>query len=489
MDFLENCIQLMSPEEVKTFRIFIRSIKGADKKLQLFDLILKNKSDADLAEMLYKPVNRNAYHSLRKSLVTSLEEFFAHRSIITDEDNPSRTIAMGLFFLENADDAAAARFFQRAATLAEKRRDYALLDMIYSLMIEESVRLGTEMNDTILKWQQNSEKRMLDQRLKIAAGLIKKRLHEARISGLPLDPDATTKEIFTVIDLRDEAILIPDFMLRVVEMIRSAVISAKDYVRFESFILRVYKRLEEKNAFSKNDKTKPIFYYIIAHSLYRNRKFQESEKWLTKLESEHGLTIRAVQLRAATLTYLGRNEESITTIKSTIASKNKSITAQDLLNMHLNLAVYYFQSEDYKRAHQSIMKIGQTDTWLEKKMGKEWRFKKNMIEVIVHYELGNIDTAWNRINNMERYFEEFFKHPAYQRARIFMKFIKVLIANPERATAADFAKEVAQANMAWPDHKEDTQAMTFFCWLKSKMIRKPYYEVLLQAMNASKEAT
>jgi hypothetical protein len=122
-------------------------------------------------------------------------------------------------------------------------------------------------------------------------------------------------------------------------------------------------------------------------------------------------------------------------------------------------------------------------------MGKEWRFKKNMIEVIVHYELGNIDTAWNRINNMERYFEEFFKHPAYQRARIFMKFIKVLIANPERATAADFAKEVAQANMAWPDHKEDTQAMTFFCWLKSKMIRKPYYEVLLQAMNASKEAT
>ncbi|MFN6378648.1 MAG: hypothetical protein ACK4WD_05195, partial [Flavobacteriales bacterium] len=127
MDFLENCIQLMSPEEVKTFRIFIRSIKGADKKLQLFDLILKNKSDADLAETLYKPVNRNAYHSLRKSLVTSLEEFFAHRSIITDEDNPSRTIAMGLFFLENGDDQGAARFFQRAATLAEKRRDYALL--------------------------------------------------------------------------------------------------------------------------------------------------------------------------------------------------------------------------------------------------------------------------------------------------------------------------------------------------------------------------
>ncbi|MFN6377641.1 MAG: hypothetical protein ACK4WD_00095, partial [Flavobacteriales bacterium] len=409
--------------------------------------------------------------------------------IITDEDNPSRTIAMGLFFLENGDDQGAARFFQRAATLAEKRRDYALLDLIYSLMIEESVRLGTDLNEIILKWQQNSEKRMLDQRLKIAAGLIKKRLHEARITGFPLDPDATTKEIFTVIDLRDEAILIPDFMLRVVEMIRSAVISAKDYARFESFILRVYKRLEEKKAFAKNDKTKPVFYYIIAHSLYRNRKFQESEKWLQRLESEHGLSIRAIQLRAATLTYLGRNEESITMIKSTIASKDRRITTQDLLNMTLNLSVYYFQSEDYKRAHQSLMKIGQTDSWLEKKMGKEWRFKKNMIEVIVHYELGNIDIAWSRILSMERYFEDFFKHPAYQRARIFMKFIKVLITHPERATDADFALDVQQANMAWPDHKEDTQAMTFFCWLKSKMIRKPYYEVLLQSMTISNEAT
>ena len=60
----------------------------------------------------------------------------------------------------------------------------------------------------------------------------------------------------------------------------------------------------------------------------------------------------------------------------------------------------------------------------------------------------------------------------------------MLLANPEKATTPEFAKEVELANMAWPDNKEDTQAITFFCWLKSKMIRRPYYEVLIEAVNS-----
>jgi hypothetical protein len=151
--------------------------------------------------------------------------------------------------------------------------------------------------------------------------------------------------------------------------------------------------------------------------------------------------------------------------------------------MRLNLVVFYFQSEEFKKANVEMLLINHSDTWLEKRMGKEWRFKKSMIDVILQCELGNTDLAFSRIKSMEKYFAGFFQHPAYQRALIFMQFVKTIIEQPERVAIPEFAIEVEKANMAWPDYKEDTQAITFFCWLKSKMIRQPYYEVLLQAMN------
>ena len=106
-----------------------------------------------------------------------------------------------------------------------------------------------------------------------------------------------------------------------------------------------------------------------------------------------------------------------------------------------------------------------------------------MIELIVQVELGNSEIALARVKRLERGFSEFLQHPIYQRASLFIRFIKEMILRPERATTEAFAKEVDAANMGLPQHQEDIQAITFFCWLKAKMLNKDYYEVLLEAMN------
>jgi hypothetical protein len=65
---------------------------------------------------------------------------------------------------------------------------------------------------------------------------------------------------------------------------------------------------------------------------------------------------------------------------------------------------------------------------------------------------------------------------------VFLKFIRRMITNPELVATPAFAEEVKEASLGWPGEKEDIQAITFFCWLKSKMLRRNYYEVLLEAM-------
>jgi hypothetical protein len=174
--------------------------------------------------------------------------------------------------------------------------------------------------------------------------------------------------------------------------------------------------------------------------------------------------------------------DAIATTKDAWSDKQLRLPTNEKLNMQLNLAVYYFQSAEYKKANKTMMEIGHSDKWLEEKMGKEWRFKKNMIELIIQYELGNDDIALARIRTIEKQFSAFLTHPAYQRARLFLSFIKRMALHPDEVASPKFAKDVEEAQMGWPGHKEDIQAITFFCWLKSKMVKRDYYEVLLETV-------
>ena len=118
-------------------------------------------------------------------------------------------------------------------------------------------------------------------------------------------------------------------------------------------------------------------------------------------------------------------------------------------------------------------------------MGVEWRFKKNMIEVITQIELRHEDIALSKILSIEKHFALFFQQAAYARARIFLSFIKRLVNQPEIISSQSFAEEVINAQLAWPEEKEDLQAITFFAWLKAKMKKRNYYETLVEVMKTS----
>jgi hypothetical protein len=71
----------------------------------------------------------------------------------------------------------------------------------------------------------------------------------------------------------------------------------------------------------------------------------------------------------------------------------------------------------------------------------------------------------------------------YKRALAFLKLIRYILEHPENAGSKTFEQMVIQSNLALPEQREDTQAMTFYCWLKSKMIHQPYYKVLVETVN------
>jgi hypothetical protein len=496
MDFLEQTVDHLSTEERSEFRLFLQKQRQNRRDLQLFDLLTLSEKPTSrlMAEKLYQPLNLNAYHSLRKRLMAQLFTFVVSKRLQADATMASNVmgmISMGRFMLEKRAGDVASYFFSRAEQTARKNGQTELLGTIYHLYIAHSDELNVDLDEVIDKWSANNEKHLARQKMDIAYALIRKNLAAARKSGTTLDPEAIIDTVFREFQITSEEANDAAYMYKLVAMARSAIVSTKDYHRLEPFLIRIYSRMAEAHAFTKRDGHHQMgFLYMISHVLYRNRKFSEALPWIAAMEKvlpfqSFRATVyypKYMALRAAIASYSGKNMEAIELMKNLLQAKHVRVPVTEKLNMQLNLAVYYFQSSDFKRALKSIMEIGHSDKWIEEKMGKEWRFKMNMIELIVQCELGNEDVALTRIRSVEKYFSGFLTHPVYQRAKVFLKFIRRMITNPELVATPAFAEEVKEASLGWPGEKEDIQAITFFCWLKSKMLRRNYYEVLLEAM-------
>jgi hypothetical protein len=496
MDYLEQTVDHLSQEERSEFRLFLQKQKLNRRDLQLFDLIAQTEkpSSREMAEKLYQPVNLNAYHSLRKRLMAQLFTFVVSKRLLADATMASNVmgmISMGRFMLEKQAGEVADYFLSRAEHIAAKNGQTELLSTIYHLQIAHADELNTNLDEVIRKWTVNNDKHLARQKLDIAYALIRKKLAVARKTGTTLDPEEIINSVFRDFQITSDEANNAAYMYKLVAMSRSAIVSTKDYYRLEPFLIRIYSRMEAAGTFTKRDAQYQLgFLYMIGHVLYRNRKFDEAIPWIGAMEKVLPFqSFRAsvyypkyMALRAAIASYSGKNLEAIELMKNVLQAKHIRIPMTEKLNMQLNLAVYYFQSSEFRKALKAIIEIAHSDKWLEEKMGKEWRFKKNMIEVIIQCELGNEDVALARIRSLEKYFSTFLSHPVYQRARLFLKFIRRVISDPGLVSTPDFAEEVKEASLGWPGEKEDIQAITFFCWLKSKMLRRNYYEVLLEAM-------
>lgn len=449
----------------------------------------------EISERLYDSANMNAYHTLRKRLNQHLEDFISLK--VKTQDDSAHAHVTGLlavcrYLLAKNKPDLVAHFLSKAEKLAKQNELFDLMDNILQLQIKHAHELGLEASDLIESWQENKTNWELEQRINMAYGVIRQRLEKMKLGGKEEDLEEITNESLELLGVEIQEIRRPALMYMIVAMMRSSIISTKNYKRFETYVIDAYEQLLDNGGFAKKDHVYELwFLYMIAHVLYRNRKLQACATYVEKLKEaidKHGrihqrkFYPRYLLLDAQLQSYLGNNAASIEITKGALDDESLNLEIHERLNMLLNLAVYYFQATEYKLANKALMAMQHTDGWIEKKMGTEWRFKKNLIEIIVQIELGNTEIALTRIATFEKRFAEFFKRGLYQRSKIFLQFIKFVIKYPERVRSREFLVEVNETIVRLPGDEEDIQAMTFYCWLKSKMQGTDYYETLIETV-------
>jgi hypothetical protein len=507
MDDLKTTLETLNEEDRRELGIFIQrqKKKKSRKDLDLYKMLLQEKhyKPEQLIDRLYpEDPNPVAYYALRKRLTRHLTDFIMLKRM--EEDSTAAATIMGLLSLARyLFDARVERlawsYLAKAEKLAAANEQYDLLNTIYNLQIEKSDSAYAEdLGQIIARRNQNKIAADEDERANIASSIITQRLQAVRRQGRDLHFDKIIQEVLQLYNLTEAVSKRPSLLYKLMSIARSAVLARKDFLSFEPYIISQYQETERKHGFIKaHQYYKLSLLYMIAHVLYRNKKFGESVHYLAELNNcltgegkSHYATFypRYIFLMVANLVFLRCNDEAVALMEKLLYKSKVNLSQRDLLTAQLGLSFNYFAQGAFGKANRLLLGIKRSDKWLESTMGREWVLKKKMGELILQYELGNEDLVLNRIRAFERTFKDLLQEDAYHNVKQYLQLIKHMVDQPAAVAGAVFFEKVEQSLEFDSFENTDIQAMSFYAWLKSKMLHRPYYDVLLELAQSNRDS-
>lgn len=503
MDDLQQIIHSFSENKQKEFRQFIQRnrFKTSRIDLDLFNLFAKDKEYAkdEILVALYgeDQQDRNAYHSVRKRLVKHLNDFIYLLQIDNDESlasEISKNLILVRHLFNNNLNKLAWKQLKKSENLADRAELNQQLQSIYELQIEhyDNNFVQGSLKELVRKRKHTAELAQEDQNLKIIGSFVKQELEKVKIEAQDLDLERILDLLLNTFDMKDSLFRRPKLRYNFVLIARGIILANKEFYSFEEYVIRNYNKIADSGYFDTRPSNRLNILYIVSHTLYRNKKFDEAVLYLEKMQeylSQVGkgifnrFNVKCKMLLAACENLRGNVHESIEILE--VMNPAKFLLKEHEFNAQLNLSIYYFQIEEYKKANQQLIKMGRTDNWFEKNMGVEWRIKKNMIDVIYQYELGRTEIALDRIVSIERIHKDLLQTDKYKRISVFLGLIKRIIKNPLIVDTEEFLNRV-ESSFDWVEiEQEDLQAMSYYAWLKSKMTKDTFYMTLLELMQTN----
>ena len=500
---LNSIIASLSVEEQQRFISYLekKNRRNDIKNIQLFRLLIEDElSSKAMCLELYKSYNKVAYHSLRKRLYQSLIDFIAN--INMDEEKAIdmqiiKFILASRSFLLYRQYKIAYKILDKAEDLAEENHLFPLLNEIYHTKIQYAYsNPNIDLDDLIEKYTINQKNHYLEDRLNIAYAKIRQSINKFSSNSHLLNFHNLVNDTLIEYDIDIKESMSFKSLYQLMKIVSLSAFATNDYLKIEPFLINTYQVLQ-----THKNKEKQLYYhlqvlYLIAYTLFRNKKFNESLEFLQELHElmylkkkkfYNSFKLKYHLLQALNLNYLNKQDEAIKILDPFLIPKHPDI--QTLLDIYLSLVMIYFQKGDLNKAKKIYSKFYHTDNWYISKAGKEWVIKKNLIEILLHIELENVDLVESRLLSFKRHYHKFLLEINQERAITYLNLVTEYYKSPE-SVSTDAFKNKVENSFEWIEGKqEDLFVMSFYAWLKSKMEKQPLFKTTLdlvtQAQNVN----
>jgi tetratricopeptide (TPR) repeat protein len=492
MDHFSRIYKVTQPKQKKRFAEYLKAEADDSRVLELFTLITgkKNRSTAEIAQILYNDATKtDNVRRNRKNLTDLLIDFIAADRLNTDSSVAGfvrKMLNVAEFLVERLDPELARHFLDTAEEKVSRMSRYDLMESIFHFRLLHAEKLGIDSGEAYLSWKKNHSRYNRLMHLLGAERMLHHQLSSYRLKGIVPDQAVLMDDFYERFAPSQEERLNPGYMSRLAAIFRKVMITTKDYWRIEPAVAEMYELLERNGRFTEEEREAQMgFLAILAQAAYRNRHFETAEKHLDVIQRllpspvprNHPYYVKMVSLRAAIFGYTNRYREAIRILQQCLSGDQPIQHEEERCQMQFNLALCTFCDQDYQGALQHMLAIERSDKWLFDRFGVEWIYKKQMVTVILLWESGQYESAAALLNKMLHDYGEFLKQEIYQRAKQFMHFVLRYFEEPDLIREVSFHREIRDAKISWGE-KEDIHAILFFCWLRAKMLGRPFYPVL-----------
>ncbi|WP_242202580.1 hypothetical protein [Aestuariivivens insulae] len=497
MNNISTIALTLTPEEQQQFISYLakKNKRNDTKNIQLFKNLLDGSlSQNDICFKLYKTHKSNAFHALRKRLYQSLIDFIATKGL--EEENSTdmqiiKYILAARKCLLYKQYRIAYKILDKAESLASQHHLFSLLNEIYHTKIQYAHAFpSVALEEIINKYYQNKKNHHLEDQLNMVYAKIREALNNIIYKGNIIDLQSLLNNTLQEHNISLNESMSFKSLYQLMSIVGLSAFVTHDYLKTEPFLVNSYKLI-----LSHKNKEKQLFYhiqilYLIANTLFRNKKFSASMTYLETMHNQmllqkkkyyNNAKLKYNLLLALNYNFTNKQHLAIELLESLIEKKHADI--ESLLDIYLSLVMFYFQKSDFKKAQHIFSKFNHSDTWYTEKAGKEWVIKKNLIEILLYIELEHIDLVESRLLSFKRNHFKYLKSINQLRAITYVQLVEHYFKHPENITSKSFKNKV-ESSFEWiGPQKEDIFVMSFYAWLKSKMEKQDLYHVTLKLVN------
>lgn len=495
---LNSIIETFNPEEQQKFTTYLqqKNKRKDTKNIQLFQLINNPELDSKaICKQLYQVDNCNAYHALRKRLFQSLIDFTANKNL-EDENSIDMQIikyilASRTYLLQKNYDIAY-KILDKAERLAEEHLLFPILNEIYHTKIQYAPNYPKVVLEEVISKQRNNQKKhQLEDQLNIVYAKLKSVLNTINYEGKIIDFESELESILSNYNIELSESLSFKSLYQILAIANISALATNKYFEIENFVLKSYNILKDKKETDKQLYYQIHIVYIIANTLFRNKKFKTSLKYINEMEGLMRLKkgnyykefiLKQTLVKALNFNYTNAQEKAIKLVEAIIIKKHNDI--ESLLDLHLSLLMFYFQKEDFAKAKFTLSKFYHTDQYYIEKAGIDWVIKKNLAEILLYIELKEDDLIYSRLRSFKRRYTSYLKDIKQKRILIFLNFAEQYYKNPDVVNDNEFSRQL-KLSFEWKSiQQEDIFVISFYSWLKNKVESGRLYQTTLKLIKS-----
>lgn len=481
--------QQFSTEESSLFKAYLRSKnKRSDtKNLELYSLLRKGTSLNNIDRLLYGKPNRNAYHALSKRLQDSLIDFIATRSFETETSEDMQVfkwILAARILYEQGLSKPAQKLLKKVTKRAQELDLYTALIESYHTQLQYShLHPDIDLNLLTCKAQENQRRFIQQENLNMAYAHMKRVLifdEQLLKKGI----QQTVEEILENFHIKLDEHFTFKSLYQLLEVINTAAGLDHNFGEAIPFITATYKLIRTKTSSLERLRFYHIqVLYFMANAQFRVRNFEKARSYLDQMElemqAERGkyesrFRENLLLINSFVLNYTGKASLAIKGIESHVTSLKKQKVNPDLT---LALVVFLTQQEEFKKASTTLNTLRHTDSWYEERLGIDWMIKKELLTLIIYYELEYIDLIQSHLRRFKRKYASIIKTEA--RLESFIKVYSQLFNDPTILKESRFRESVKTLFATQNLNKEDIFMLSFYAWIKAKLNNTPLYETTL----------